>query len=64
MTKDNDIIRFLKDKLSQIKKITSLGSGDQITIECLWTDIIQEIIVYGNTTILKNFHYELVMEVE
>lgn len=64
MAKDNDIIRFLKDKLSQINKITSLSSEDQVRIECLWTDILQELVTYGNTTILKNFRYRLAMEHE
>jgi hypothetical protein len=61
MTTD-EIIEQLQNKLSQIEKIIGLSSMHQVRIECLWTDVLQELVTYGNTTILKNFRYRLVME--
>ena len=55
----NNIVTNLEHKLSQIYK---LGATDQITIECIWTDVLRELLTYGNVSILKNFHYELVTE--
>lgn len=63
MTTD-EILEQLQNKLSQIEKIIGSSSMRQVRIECLWTDFLQELVTYGNTTILKNFQYELTMEHE
>jgi hypothetical protein len=59
----HEILEQLQNKLSQIEKIIGSSSMHQVRIECLWT-VLQELVTYGNTTILKNFRYRLVMEYE
>jgi hypothetical protein len=59
-------INFSKDKdiLSGSFKFTlkNLSSAEQVVIECEWTDYLQRIVDFGNTAILRNFHYRLEME--
>jgi len=60
------IISFSKDKdiLSASFKVRlkNLTSAEQVVLECEWTDYLQRIVDFGNTGILRNFHYRLEME--
>lgn len=59
-------ISFSKDKdiLSATFKarLKSLRTAEQVALECEWTDYLQRLVDFGNTAILKNFHYRLEME--
>ena len=61
-------ISFSKDKdiLSASFKVRlkNLSSAEQVVLECEWTDYLQRLVDFGNTAILKNFHYRLEMEEE
>jgi hypothetical protein len=61
-------ISFSKDKdiLSASFKFTlkNLRTAEQVALECEWTDYLQRLVDFGNTAILKNFHYRLEMEEE
>jgi hypothetical protein len=61
-------INFSKDKdiLSTSFKVRlkNLTSAEQVVLECEWTDYLQRLVDFGNTAILKNFHYRLEMEEE
>jgi hypothetical protein len=41
---------------------TKKGTPEQLVTETKWTDILQSLIDWGNTHVLENFRYGLVME--
>lgn len=38
------------------------GDAEQINLERAWTEILQGIVDFGNSTYLKNFHYRLLLD--
>ena len=59
-------ISFSKDKdilsASFEVKLKNLSLAEQVALECEWTDYLQRLVDFGNTAILKNFHFRLEME--
>ena len=59
-----EILSDLKNKgfYKIVHKIKKLIATDQLNLELGWTDLLQDLIDYGNKYLLKSFQLRLVME--
>jgi hypothetical protein len=60
----NEVISNLENKAfhGSASWHQKLAAAEQVIIETEWTDYLLNLVGLGNTRILKNFRYRLVME--